>query len=984
LPGPAAALTEALSGRYTIERELGRGGMATVYLAQDTRHHRPVAIKVLHTELSHALGPERFVQEIDLVARLQHPHILPLHDSGEARGYLYYVMPYVAGGTLRNQLTRERQFPLEDALRVVAQVASALAYAHQQGVIHRDIKPENILMTGDQAVLADFGIAAAIEFAGGERLTETGLALGTPAYMSPEQAAGDRLLDARTDIYSLGCVAYEMLAGQPPFTGPTARSIIARHTIDPVPSLRTVRSTVSVALEAAITRALAKVPADRFGSAAEFARALTTTTTSYPLTSPIRGKHRALLFGAAASGALLVALVLLHRPGPAHALNPRLVAVLPFRVAGADPELAWLREGIVDLLAIKLTGEGGLRAAEPRVVLSALHQLAGSSGEVTPEIEVQIAERLGAGRVIDGGVVGTPHHLTLTASILMVPRSRAAAQAMVEGPADSMQLLVDRLAGQLLGAEAAVESHRLSSLTSTSLPAVRAYLAGRAAFRKGRVDEAARRFDEATELDSNFALAAMELMRASGWTGTNAYGERAQRLALAGRNRLSLSDRTILDVSTGQWSTGPEMFRKWSAAASAYPDRPDIWYGLGDSYYHWGGLVGVDEPLRRAEEAFHRGWALDSSFASDSMLPERSPVFAEPLTHMVELAQVRRDTAEVRRLVALGLAADSTGEQSLYLQWHLAFLGGDSARKAFWIRPNLPCDLGGRVGIFVTWNGFPVDDEQRLQAKDSRCQGGDADLAAMVRPWAALNAGRPHEALQSVARPLSVWRIGDALYWGGDTNAAIDIVRRLRRQVEAWHGRGEQTKSLFDNVCMLTQWDLARGKTHGANAAIRMLHEAWVPGLSPAESAEFARYTILCGSLLEALQAFVLGRPDAQPHLQRLDSLARTLIFAVCCGESVSGANLVAARLWENQGDLPRALAAIRRRGSGYGLAPLYLSTFDREEGRLAALAGDAAGAIRAYKHYLALRGDPEPEVTPEVVQVRMELARLMANRPKP
>jgi serine/threonine protein kinase/dienelactone hydrolase len=267
-------LQNVLAGHYQIERELGRGGMAIVYLAQDLRHDRRVALKTLRPELTHALGPERFLREIQIAARLQHSNILPLHDSGEAKGLLYYVMPYVEGESLRARLEREGQLPIQDALNIACQVADALAYAHGHDVVHRDIKPENILLSGRHALIADFGIARAITAAGGERLTETGLAIGTAAYMSPEQAAADPRIDARSDVYSLGCVLYEMLVGSPPFLGPTAQALIARKLTDPIPSLRTVRESVSEALEQVILRTLARTAADRFSTAGELAQAL--------------------------------------------------------------------------------------------------------------------------------------------------------------------------------------------------------------------------------------------------------------------------------------------------------------------------------------------------------------------------------------------------------------------------------------------------------------------------------------------------------------------------------------------------------------------------------------------------------------------------------------------------------------------------------------------------------------------------------------
>src|SRR3989442_774100 len=248
--------------------------MATVYLAQDLKHHRKVAIKVLEPELAAALGPERFLREIEIAAGLNHPHILPLYDSGEAATSLYYVMPYLEGETLRDRLNRERQLPLEEALRITREVADALSYAHSHDVVHRDIKPENILFQAAHAVVSDFGIARAITAAAGGSLTATGIAIGTPAYMSPEQASGGGPVDGRSDVYSLACVLYEMLVGEPPYTGPSAQVVIAKRFTDPVPSVRRLRETVPSAIDSAITKALAKAPPDRFATAERFAAAV--------------------------------------------------------------------------------------------------------------------------------------------------------------------------------------------------------------------------------------------------------------------------------------------------------------------------------------------------------------------------------------------------------------------------------------------------------------------------------------------------------------------------------------------------------------------------------------------------------------------------------------------------------------------------------------------------------------------------------------
>jgi eukaryotic-like serine/threonine-protein kinase len=303
-----AHLKAALADRYRIERELGRGGMATVFLAEDLKHHRQVAIKVFRSELTSLLGTGRFVREVEIASKLNHPHILPLYDSGDADGVLYYVMPYIKGDSLRRKLDRERQLSVDGALDVARQVASALGHAHAHDVLHRDIKPENILLHEGEAMLADFGIALASSATVEQRLTETGVVIGTPDYMSPEQAMSEKTLDARSDVYSLGCVLYEMLAGEPPYPGPNARARLAKHVMAPIPAVRRLRAAVPAGVEHALTKALAKDPADRFDSAKAFADALTV---------------------------------------PARA-RPPAVAVLPFLNLSADPNNEYFTDGITE------------------------------------------------------------------------------------------------------------------------------------------------------------------------------------------------------------------------------------------------------------------------------------------------------------------------------------------------------------------------------------------------------------------------------------------------------------------------------------------------------------------------------------------------------------------------------------------------------------------------------------------------------------
>ncbi|HSB55839.1 MAG TPA: WD40 repeat domain-containing serine/threonine protein kinase [Gemmatimonadales bacterium] len=331
-------LANALADRYRIERELGQGGMATVYLAQDLKHDRKVAIKVLRPELAAVIGADRFLTEIKTTANLQHPHILALHDSGRTVGqsdgrteeFLFYVMPFVEGESLRDRLNREKQLPIPDAVRIATEVAGALDYAHRHGIIHRDIKPENVLLHDGRALVADFGIALAASSAGG-RMTETGMSLGTPTYMSPEQAMGERTLDARTDVYALGCVLYEMLTGEPPFTGPTAQAIVAKVLTDEPRRVSELRRSVPPAVEAAIGTALEKLPADRFGAMAEFAAALQSTGVPARGTAPRRSGWSAPVLITLGVAALALG-VALGRLLPRHAEVPAVIGFHPIRL----------------------------------------------------------------------------------------------------------------------------------------------------------------------------------------------------------------------------------------------------------------------------------------------------------------------------------------------------------------------------------------------------------------------------------------------------------------------------------------------------------------------------------------------------------------------------------------------------------------------------------------------------------------------------
>jgi len=521
-------LSAALAGRYRLEHELGRGGMATVYLAQDLKHDRRVALKILSPELAHALGPERFLREITVTAGLDHPHILPLLDSGHVDGLLYYLMPYVEGESLRDRLSREQQLPLDDALRIAREVASALSYAHARGVVHRDIKPENILLSHGHARVADFGIARAVTAAGGEALTGTGLAIGTPAYMSPEQAGGERAVDGRSDVYALGCVLYEMLAGHPPFAGATSYELLARHALDPLPSLSAARPNLPAGIEHAITTALAKSPADRFDTAARFAEALARQESESTLAAapaaplPRRGTRWKVWAPLGAVAALIALAVLFFRPGrpaagPAEAGFARTaIAVLPFQNLSGNPEHAYFAGGLHDELLTQLSKVAALRVISRTSVMR-------YAGGTTPLRE--IARELKVGSVVEGSIQVAGGRLRVNVQLIDAATDGHLWADRYDRTLDDAFAIQSDVAQHIVTAVGAAlssaESRGMTDSPTASAEAYRLYLQGREYFtRPSRLrqdyETAEQLYKRAIELDSGFALAHVALAEVNG------------------------------------------------------------------------------------------------------------------------------------------------------------------------------------------------------------------------------------------------------------------------------------------------------------------------------------------------------------------------------------------------------------------------------------------------------------------------------------
>ncbi|HXV15490.1 MAG TPA: protein kinase, partial [Gemmatimonadaceae bacterium] len=559
---PVERLRESLSQSYSIDRELGRGGMATVFLAQDSKHDRVVAIKVLHPDLAASLGPDRFLREIKLAARLNHPHILPLFDSGEANGLLYYVMPYVEGESLRERLDRDRQLPIQEAVKHAQAIASALDYAHRQGIVHRDIKPENVMLYEGMAMVMDFGIAKAVSAAGTETLTQTGMMVGTPAYVSPEQAAGETNLDGRSDQYSLACMLYEMIGGERPFSGSTPQSIMAKRFTDKPKALQSLRPSVPPNIDWAISKAMSTESADRFTTSAQFSQALLSESMSTPTNTDTLPK-------AATSAA-------------------KSVAVLPFANMSADPENEYFADGMAEEIINALSKIQSLRVASR----TSSFAFKGKNEDIG-----EIGRKLKVSTVLEGGVRKMGNKLRITCELVNVAdgyhlwseRYDREIEDVFEIQDDISQAIVKSL--RVILSEG--EKKAIENKPRTNIQAYDYYLRGRQfihQLRRRSLEYARQMFNKAIELDPDYALAYTGVADSSSllYTYFDARDFNLRQADKASKKALELEpDLAEAYVSRGIVSSLTHHFDEAEEAfAKALKLEPKLfeaayWYGMG-------------------------------------------------------------------------------------------------------------------------------------------------------------------------------------------------------------------------------------------------------------------------------------------------------------------------------------------------------------------------------------------------------------------
>ena len=948
---------------YAVERELPGGGMSRLFLARDHSLHRQVVIKILPPELTHDVSAARFARESKVTAQLQHPHILPILAAGQREQFLYYVMPYVAGESLRARLRREGRLDVQDAVRILCEVADALAYAHAEGVIHRDIKPENILLEGKHAVLADFGIAHALQAGdeSGHRLTASGMALGTIGYMAPEQAAGERVIDGRADIYALGIVGYEILAGRPPFEAPNAQALLVAHlTEDPEPLTRSGGEIPRVVSDA-IARAIAKNPGDRWQTAdllrdaLEEARMPTAQLPGFRVAVP---KRRARLIAAgiaiaALAGGSVVASGSLNSP-----VDPNVVAVAPFDVIAPDSETRMLwREGIVDVLARKLDGAGPLRSVSSAVVLKRW------KGRADAASAALLGERTGAGLVVYGTVLGVGADSVELSATLYDVRRRARIGIEVErrDVASQMARLADSVSIGLLrelGRTRPIGAVRSSSLGSTSMPALKAFLRGEQYYRRTAWDSAIAQYELAFSTDTTFALALRRFGLTRYWqqggldslvmasrlrAGTFNHGLSPRDSLLLVADSLAAA-MTLPDTDGRYWTHARRLFASLEAASRLYRDDPEVWAALGEARHHHG----YGAPVRVSEasvlEAFDQAIALDSAFA---------PAYI----HAIEHALTHHGARVARRYVEAYLALQPSDAEADGIRLVRALLDDGTSSESMGQRVALePRDVLTNAWFAVR----RLSDTSELAVQLARALAESSKTPSDARTWEARLAmalayrGHLTEATTAAQAPSA--RLVSEL-------ALLDAIpdETARATFSGWLASGKLTAALA------LPWWGERNDIASIAQVVRIAED----GLQSSDAATRRSSHYVKGA---AGAYLALARQDTAQALQGFASLSDTLCLT-CYAD-----RLIHARLLSARGDLHGAERLLRERLYAM-LSPLEL-LFLLEQGTVAERLGDRRLAVEAYTRVMSTWSRADPGLQSVVARAARALERMGERAP--
>ena len=957
----AERLQTSLGSSFRVERELGGGGMSRVFLVSDLRLERQVVVKVLPPEHASALSAARFQREISVTALLQHPHILPILSAAADQELVYFMTPYVAGESLRDRLASSGALPVIEALRLLRELADALAYAHGKGVVHRDVKPANVLLTEGHAVLADFGVAHAI--AGAHELApRPGTSLGTPQYMAPEQLSGEHAPDPPGDVYALGVVAWEMLAGRLPFAGATLREVLADKLRGPPPRLQDERRDVPRAVRELVERAMAAHPDRRFPDAGAMRDSIDAALSEL-VSERERRRRRRIWWPALAlmAAAAVAAVALIARDRTPRTLDADLIAVAPFEVIGGGPDLGFWREGLMDILAANLDGAGALRTVSPLLVM---HRW---SGRGNPRDAAALGRSTGAGFAVLGRIVAVgPDSARVTARLVDVASGDTRAELDWRDDAEHLDRLGDSLSIGLLreiGQIRPVGAVRRESIKARGLPALKAFLQGEQYFRRTEWDSARAAYGRAIALDSTFALALARMGRSYSWQRYG-FDSLAREFALrAGAHNQGLAPRESLLILADSlrsvvyaYQRDPAYFRHarrlfetLDSATARYPEDPEAWYALGDARFHFGigdGLAVDDEKILGA---FDRAIALDSSFA---------PAHIHPVEIGLGGADPSRGIGYARGYLALGSTAVNAEGTALALRLVAPRPGDAEALRTM-------LDTATADVLFNAYSAtrLATDTGEAAIALLRRiAEGRKARYGAFDPPFARARLARQLSyrghlraaATIAEAREAAVFAVLAELGAVPDDTARAVFARWLRTDARDPILRTPLTVDAMG-------WWASRRDT----ASIRAAESAAAArARAGGTQASLAAYEALV-----AAAHLALARGDSADAIRRFDALPRD-----GCPLCLS-VQLVHARLLSLRGVDARAREILRRR------VTLLPSAFDvlfaLERARAAARAGDAEEAAAAYGLVARAWARGDPSLASLVAEARQGVGRV-------